>query len=342
MTIAPEFDLTDPQKTLSNWMKLKDRLSSSDITIVGKSCNTSLQQSIALEFLYSIFPSPSSYSYSSGVHHNKGILEEIWPHASFYARQLAPLQNLTLSQSCLSADTSTQLPYLCYKGKCKWCVYATYVNEPIDIDGPLSPDYEEKTELCDQLDPQNLPQKGPGDPERAETIRSFLLAQNKTRNSKSPSSRVNLVKERATLGLISHPWNFLTWKDLRKLRQMLLKNPIEKFEKCQDNIPMSVAAQKLWQLFNLKDNDEIYLKSNLRKVKRSLESHPEYYRAQVGILMEAKSGDVTCKWGTFCGPDGLCTVCGLQGIPWEYEGVCKWETEDDLDSDIERWERKHV
>jgi len=75
----------------------------------------------------------------------------------------------------------------------------------------------------------------------------------------------------------------------------------------------------------------------------SMERHPEYFRAQVGLLMEAnKSGDVTCKWGTFCGPDGLCTVCGLQGIPWEYEGVCKWETEDDLDSDIERWERKHV
>jgi len=59
-------------------------------------------------------------------------------------------------------------------------------------------------------------------------------------------------------------------------------------------------------------------------------------------LKAAKPEELTCKWGPFCGPDGLCTEYGYQGLPDETFGsVCKIYTDESRDLIIKKWEEEH-
>jgi len=103
-----------------------------------------------------------------------------------------------------------------------------YDNDVFDhLDRPQE-DVDQVNELCDKVDDINInfPPKGDPDPQKIRTI---------VRNFSGTL--------RTKLNLEGH--------QIKWIRTTLERKPKGKFEICEDPIPLAVAAQNLWQFFNL-------------------------------------------------------------------------------------------
>jgi len=230
-------------------MKLKDKLTVPYYYLEGKDCNSSPEQDMAVRILFQMF----YYHYFL-----EGMLDQNWPYATYYATQLQPLEFLSAHDVCLPDEGFGDEFYVCFKNKCASCIYnAAYGH----LDRPRE-DVDQVNDLCDKVDESNFPPKGAPDPEKNRTIQAWLSA---SINSRSTNVIDPFVRN-------------LTWKDIKWIRTTLERKPKGKFEICEDAIPLAVAAQNLWQLFNLThqySSDDEYVSED--EVRYNMEKHVGYY-----------------------------------------------------------------
>jgi hypothetical protein len=310
--VSSEFDLNEPQKTLRNWINLNEYLidSNSEAVSLGGNCLATDDQVRALFFMKELF--------DGILESEEGMLERTWPYAKYYAQELGPLLSLKSNETCKPSNENIDI-VVCFKNKCSQCLVLDDDEAAKVSDGDLK-------SLCEKIKipDSSFPHLGETEPDSETSNALQTLKDAREYSSSLPPEKIR-------------------WEDLDDLQKLLKEKTKERLEVCSDNVPMARAAQMLWEMYRLKDSDTTDQNDTVgeAKVKTAFEAHPEYYHEHLGVLKLARPEDITCKWGTFCGPDGLCSDCRYHGIPEAFDGACKFDSEA-RNIDITEWERRNI
>jgi len=292
--LATEFNLAQPQQQIIDWAKLNILLEKEG-SPYKEACTATPEQTIARYFLENMFSRAATL--------RKGILETVLPRAKYYAAQIAPLLTRTSEKDI--CQTKGALDYkkspvqvVCYESKCTSC--------------DIGRDEENKTELiglCKSIKKltKSDPEKQPEEPEMAAAFDNLKLV-----SSKSP------VPEAVAADFTAAPSGTMEFEDFVAIKSGLEAKTKEMLEMCEDKIEVAAAAG-LFYMAHLK------LSHGARNDNQTflyiLEQFPEFANVHFSQL-KTRMDEVTCKWGTFCGPDGFCTDCEHTGVPAAYGKIC--------------------